>query len=190
MKIYFTAAISLSEEYGDNYKKIIEILKAEGHTVLHDHITDNSVDNVFNKTHSQNVEYYKKTLKEISKADLVVAEVSFPSTLNVGHEVSLAIEKGKPVIALFLEQKNSPFFEGITSENFYYNYYLPENLEEVLPKVLDEVIKKSDTRFNFYISPEIGRYLDWVSQHKKLPRAVFLRSLLEKSMKTERDFEK
>jgi transposase len=189
MKIYFTAAISLNELYGKNYAKIIETLKKLGHTVIHEQITDNSIDVVFNKTHEQNVTYYKKTIKEISKADLLVAEVSFPSTLNVGHEVSLALEKGKPVIALYVQDKNSPFFEGINSENFYYQKYDPTDISKTLPQVIDEIIKHSDTRFNFYISPEIGQYLDWVSQHKKLPRAVFLRSLLEKSMKSEKDFE-
>jgi len=190
MKIYFTAAISLNSVYGEGYKRIAEVLKKLGHTVMHEHITENSVDNVFSKTHEQNIDYYKKTIKEISKADLIVAEVSFPSTLNVGHEVSLALEKGKTVLAMYVEGKNSPFFEGISSDGFYYEKYDVATVGEALPKLLEEIIKHSDTRFNFYISPEIGRYLDWVSQHKKLPRAVFLRSLLEKSMKTEKDFEK
>ena len=38
-------------------------------------------------------------MKNISKADIVVVEISFPSTVNVGHELSLAMEKGKPVVA-------------------------------------------------------------------------------------------
>lgn len=190
MRIYFTAAISLSEYYGKNYKKIVDVLEKLGHTVIHEHITTNTLTKVFNKTKEENSEYYKKTLKEINKADIVVAEVSFPSTINVGHEVSVALEKGKPVVALYVEDKDSPFFEGINSEMFYYQQYSVSELEAFLPKLLEEVIKHADVRFNFFISPEIGRYLDWVSKHKKIPRAAFLRSLIEKAMRTEKDFEK
>ena len=190
MKIYFTAAVSLSEYYGDNYKKIADTLEKLGHTVVHEHITKNSLSKIFNKTREDNLDYYKKTLKEISKADIVVAEVSFPSTLNVGHEISVALEKGKPVIALYVKDKNSPFFEGINSDFFYYQEYNPAEVDTFLPKIMEEIIKHVDIRFNFFISPEIGRYLDWISQHKKIPRAAFLRSLIEKSMKAEKDFDK
>ncbi len=190
MKIYFTAAISLGEYYGDNYKKIVDTLEKLGHTVIHEHITRNSLDKVFKKTREDNLDYYKKTVKEIAKADIVVAEVSFPSTLNVGHEVSVALEKGKPVIALYVQDKNSPFFEGINSDLFYYQEYKPAEIDSFLPKVLEEIIKHVDIRFNFFISPEIGRYLDWISQHKKVPRAAFLRGLIEKAMKAEKEFEK
>jgi MinD-like ATPase involved in chromosome partitioning or flagellar assembly len=190
MKIYFTAAISLSEYYGKNYIKIVDTLEKLGHTVTHQHITKNSIIKVFNKTREENIDYYKKTLKEIAKADIVVAEVSFPSTLNVGHEVSVALEKGKPVIALYSQDKGSPFFEGIDSDLFYYQEYKILEIDSFLPKVLEEIAKHVDIRFNFFISPEIGRYLDWISQHKKIPRAAFLRSLIEKSMKIEKDFGK
>lgn len=190
MKVYFTAAIYLNDLYGKSYLEIARVIKSLGHQVIHEHITENSLDNVFSQTHEEKVDYYKKTLKVIAKVDLVVAEVSFPSTLNVGHEVSLALEKGKSVLALYQKDKISPFFEGINSDNFYYRQYDPEKIEEVLPNLLSEVIKNADTRFNFFISPEIGQYLDWVHREKKTPRAVYLRSLLEKAMRGDKEFEK
>lgn len=189
MRVYFTAAISLSEFYGDNYIRIVDCLEKMGHTVIHDHITKNSLVKVFDKTKQENEEYYKKTLREINKADVIVAEVSFPSTINVGHEVSLALDKGKPVVALYVSDKGSPFFEGINSDLFFYNEYNSLEIDSFLPKLMDEVLKRADVRFNFFISPEIGRYLDWVNQKKKIPRAAFLRGLIEKSMKGDKDFE-
>ena len=39
---------------------------------------------------------YKKMLDMIDKADFSVFEASFPSTLHIGHEITLAIDKGKP----------------------------------------------------------------------------------------------
>lgn len=188
MIIYFTAAISLKNLYGENYIKIVESLQALGHKVIHEHITDVSLEKVFSMTDKEKVEYYKKVLKWIGKVDLIVAEVSFPSTLNIGHEVGLALEKGKPVLALYVHDKASPFFQGIRNEKFIYSEYSFTNLNGVLQNGLETIESISDARFNFYISPEINRYLDWVNQNKKLPRAVFLRNLLEKAMKTDKDF--
>ena len=128
-------------------------------------------------------------MREINKADVIVAEVSFPSTINVGHEVGLALDKGKPVVALYAEDKGSPFFEGIGSDLFFYNEYSPIDVDSFLPKLMDDVIKRVDVRFNFFISPEIGRYLDWVNQKRKIPRAAFLRGLIEKAMKLDKEFE-
>lgn len=190
MNIYFTAAISLKNIYGENYYKIIQALENQGHKVTHEHITETSLEKVFSSTSDkERVDYYKHFLKNIAKADMVVAEVSFPSTINIGHEISVALEKGKPVIALYTEGKVSPFFLGIKSDKFIYMKYSFSNLKSVLQESIETLEGLSDTRFNFYISPEIGRYLDWISQNKKLPRAVFLRSLLEKAMKSDKDYE-
>ncbi len=189
MRIYFSAAVSLSSYYGENYKKIVDVLEKLGHQVVHEHITLNSLDKIFSKSRHDNIEFYKKIVKEINKADVVVAEVSFPSTLNVGHEVSLALEKGKPVLALYAEDKTSPFFEGIGNDLLFYHGYKISELESFLPKLINEVIKRADVRFNFFISPEIGRYLDWVNQNKKIPRAAFLRGLIERAMKIDKQFE-
>ncbi len=189
MTIYFTGAVSLKNLYGENYKKIIDSLKELGHKVIHEHITNVPLEKIFSASDKDKVDYYKKVLAWISKADIIVAEVSFPSTLNVGHEVSIALEKGKPVLALYVHDKASPFFQGIRNDKFVYSEYSFTNLKGILQDSLETIEGISDTRFNFYISPGIGRYLDWVSQTKKLPRAVFLRSLLEKAMKAEKDFE-
>ncbi len=189
MNIYFTGAIYFSDLYGQFYQRIVKTLVEAEYNVTHDHITGKTMKDIGDHSGEKNEDYYKKTQRKISKADIVVAETSFPSTLNIGHEVSLALEKGKPVIALYLKDKSSHFFKGINSEKFQYLEYTPDNLEKVVKDAIQRAVESSDTRFNFYISPEIGRYLDWISLHKKTPRAVFLRSLLEKAMRSDKDFE-
>ena len=188
MKIYFTASVLQKNEYNDYYQEIIDSLQKKGHKVIHEHVTESDMDFVNSQTERQNREYYQKVQGAISNSDMVVAEVSFPSTLNIGHEITLALSKNKPVICLYLEGKISAFFNGIKNDKLIYESYNPKTLKEVVLRSFETLSGVTDTRFNFYISPEIGNYLDWVSQHKKLPRAVFLRSLLEKSMKTEKDF--
>lgn len=189
MNIYFTAAISQKDKYSKYYSEIVDTLIKCGHKVIHEHISDIDMSDLEKSSNSKQEDYYKKVTAWIGKADVVVAEVSFPSTLNIGHEITTALDKHKPVIALYLEGKESIFFSGIKSDNLLYCEYTDKTLPTVLKTAINQISNIADTRFNFYISPEIGRYLDWVSQNRKLPRAVFLRSLLEKAMKVEKDFE-
>jgi len=163
MIIYFTAAVSLKKTYGENYLRIISQLESLGHKVIHEHITDIPLAKIFAESDDEKIEYYKKVLHWISKSDLVVAEVSFPSTLNIGHEISLALEKGKPVLGLYAQEKASPFFQGIRNDKLIYSEYSPENLGDVIKKNIDSLTNLVDTRFNFFISPEIERYLNWVN---------------------------
>jgi len=62
------------------------------------------------------------------------------------------------------------------------------NEEMKFGMMFEKAREKVDVRFNFYISPEIGRYLDWISQRKKLPRSVFLRGLVERHMHVDKEY--
>lgn len=179
MTIYFTAAISQKNQYGEYYDKIVKVLEQQGHTVIHDHITDVSLNQIAIASEETRNEYYLKVLKWIAKADVIVAELSFPSTLNVGHEVTLALNKGKPVVGLYFKDKQSVFFQGLQSDKFIYQPYTSEDLEPTIISALDYSQEISDTRFNFFISPSLSHYLDWISSTKKIPRSVYLRQLIE-----------
>jgi hypothetical protein len=180
MKIYFTAAISQKDKFGAIYDKIIKVLEQNDHQVQHDHITQTNLDQVLGKDDAERLTYYKKALKWISQADVVVVEASFPSTLNIGHEVTLSLEKGKPVVMLYKQGFDSVFMHGLNSEKLFLVEYTEENLEQLLKDTVEYARDQSDTRFNFFISPRHVAYLDWVAQTKKIPRSVYLRHLLEK----------
>ena len=191
MKIYFSAPISrVSEEMRDNYRLMIDVLKSMGHSVLSDHLgvikTKNDIEN---QSPKESFEVQRLMAKRKNQADLVVIEASTPS-FGIGQEIEYSINNNKQVIILYLPDCKPHILKSEGSELIFMYEYTPKTIKEVVVKAINEAGQQVDVRFNFYISPEIGRYLDWVSQHKKLPRAVFLRSLLEKSMKVEKDFEK
>lgn len=189
MKIYFTAAILQKNELGKNYKEIVDTLNKLGHTVIED-TTTTPLETAINKSDEQRVEYYKKVLSWIANCDLVVVESSFPSTLHIGHEISLALEKGKPIAALYLKGKEPSFFLGFSTEKLMWLEYDHSSLEDVLKYALETAQEKMDVRFNFFVSPEIQQYLDWVAKYKRTPRAVYLRELLERDMKENKDWKK
>lgn len=190
MIVYFTAAASLRDAYGEAYSRIVKRLEQLDYKVIHQHVTNLDKSKVEKSSPNERKQYYSQVMKWISEADVIVAELSFPSTLNVGHEVTLAIEKGKPVIGLYASGKQSMFFQGIKSEKFVYEEYTPETLDKVLEDALKYAQENSDTRFNFIVPHSILDYLDWVSQHKNLPRSVYLRNLIEQDMKKNKEYTK
>lgn len=179
MKIYFAAAISQKETFGEMYLKIVKALQDGGHKVQHEHITKSTMQDVIIKSNDERVKYYQKALRWISAADVVVIEASFPSTLNIGHEITVSLNRGKPVIVLYKKGHDSFFLHGLTSDRLFLVEYTEDNISEVVKDSLEYAKDQADTRFNFFISPSLSHYLDWISQRLKVPRSVYLRRLIK-----------
>lgn len=172
-----------------NYEKICKALKALGHEVVSDSIMHVDTDQLRRETNQEAVSYYKKMVRQISIADIVVLEVSRHST-GIGHQASLALSAGKPLIALHLEGRSPYIFKGIQDERLVLVSYDLQNVKDVLADSIDYAQGLMDVRFNFFISPRIQHYLDWVAKYKRTPRAVYLRELLERDMKENKDWKK
>lgn len=186
MKIYFVASIKGRKTYLKNYEAIIDKLNKLGYSVI-ENILKPEDHYVYNLSNSEKIEFYKKVLKCIDSVDIVVSEVSYPS-INVGYEISLALDKGKPVIALYVKGNEPHLLQGLVSEKFFTAMYNLDNLKEILEEAILEAQDQIDVRFNFFIPPSIGSYLDWITKHRRLPRAVFLRRLIEEHMKRNKEY--
>lgn len=187
MKIYFVASISGKQEYGANYQKIFEALKNIGADILSDHVLTTSAEQLGGVTAKEEKDFYKQLNNWINEADVIVAEVSHQST-NVGHEVSLALFRNKPVILLHVENKMPLVFAGINSEKLQLIQYDFNNVEEELRMALDYASESQDTRFNFFISPNHQNYLNWIAKNRKIPRSVFLRRLINEHMQNNEEY--
>jgi hypothetical protein len=179
MKIYFMSTPRGKRQSNNNYSAIYNLIKELGHTNVTDFLIDVDVDKFYlSDIHS----FYQQTLKDLKSADICVFETSAPS-LAVGHLISTAIENEKPVIALYT-QGNLPFFlSGTNDDKVQVVEYNLSNLKSILKQAISYAQEAADTRFNFFISPKIGNYLDWVAKEKRIPRAVYLRRLIEEDMK-------
>lgn len=186
MKIYFVASISGKKTYLKEYQEIISVLKAEGHTVTESTL-EPTVDYVYGLSDQDKSSFYKKMLGFIQGADLIVAEVSHPS-LGVGHEVSVALEKGKPVIALHTGSGAPHLLEGMESERLVLAEYTLPTVKNVLLDAIEFAKDQSDTRFNFFIAPKHSNYLDWIAKTRRIPRSAYLRTLIKKDMENEPDY--
>jgi len=186
MKAYFVGSIKGRENLVEDFERILTFLKKSDYSVLEDTLRP-TIQEVYNLEDDQKVNYYKQVLKWINDADVVVAEASYPS-IGVGYEISLAVGKNKPVIVMSQNDEASHFLEGIHSEKLIVVNYDSNNLEEVLDSALNYAVEQMDTRFNFFIAPKHQNYLDWVAKHRRIPRAVYLRRLIEEDMKKNPEF--
>jgi len=187
MKIYFSASRYYREEYEKNYQKIIGILE-ESMDKVFDSSQMRSVPLGYEMAESEKKKIYREVSGGISKADLCVFEASYPSTLHIGHEITLAIEENKPVVVLYVKGREPILFRGIDDKKVWWVEYNSDNLEDKLRRAVEEAKKNMDVRFNFFVSPKILNYLDWVAQKRMIPRSVFLRNLIEREMKKDKEF--
>jgi len=187
MRIYFTASLRGKKEFGENYSEIVRILTKLGHKVFSEHILKYDQPGIGNLSDEEAKRNYVRIITEIKKAEIVVAEVSTQS-LSVGHELTETMMLNKPMVMLYVGERKPGLLFGSNYDKMQIVQYTPGKAEEVLEKAVEDAMKYVDVRFNFFVSPKILTYLDWVAQKRMEPRSVFLRKLIEKEMKKDKEF--
>ena len=187
MKVVFIASQAQSPELESYYKQINASLESHGLTVFSGHLFTkvNDSDLVDQKKIES---WYKEVIQHVRAADTIFVEISYPSTVNVGHILTYALDTGKPVVALYRSGREPFFLRGRVDDKLVLLEYNDKDIKEVVANALEYVSSAQDVRFNFFISPEIGRFLDWVSKKRRLPRAVYLRKLIEEDMRSNKEF--
>lgn len=189
MKVFFVASPRSANKEPDLFLRINNLLSKET-TLLGDMVpkwTKGSVSSFYNGAHKERVDHFKKTMEYVKKADAVFVELSEHS-MSMGYIVNKALENSKPVVALYKKGFEPYFFSGIEDSRLLIVEYTEENLDEVIKEALDKIKDHSDVRFNFFVSPKILAYLDWIAQNRMVPRSVFLRNLIEREMKKDKEF--
>lgn len=187
MKVVFIASQAQSAELAGNYKQINDALEAHGLSVFSGHLFTNVNDSDL-VSQKQIEAWYKEVIQHVRSADTIFVELSYPSTVNVGHILTYALDSGKPVVALYKTGREPFFLRGRVDDKLVLLEYNDQDIKEVVANALEYVSSAQDVRFNFFISPEIGRFLDWVSKKKRLPRAVYLRKLIEEDMRGSKEY--
>ena len=187
MKVYFTASPRAFKDFGDNIKKIYQLIQKLGYEQVSDFIIKVDPIQHYKCTHEEMVKHYQETIESIKKADIVVVDASVAS-MAMGYIINKAKDYSKSVVIMHIKNREPLFFSAIVDEKIQIIEYTAETIERVLKDALEYAAEKIDTRFNFFISPGIGNYLDWISKKKKLPRAVYLRKMIEQDMDKNKEY--
>lgn len=190
MKIYFSASISNIDRFREYYTAIVDALEKLGHNVIADHVLKKRAKTDYEvQTEKEALAIQRKMANWKMQADLCVFEVSSPS-LGIGQEIAFALANKKQVIALHVKETRPHLLRSEGEDSLYLTEYDLTDIRQVLREHIDYAKENADTRFNFFISPEIQRYLDWVAKYRRTPRAVYLRELLEKDMRENKEWRK
>lgn len=190
MKIMMVGSIRNSAQSSDILSQIVEILETDGHHVLHEHVTQKTQTDLNAMSANENSKFHSDILKKIKSSDIIVSECSNQS-LSVGYLLSYAAEMGKPVVIFYSKESPKPnLFPTLTQSGkfFVVAYQNKEELPALVTEYVDYAQEQIDVRFNFFISPAIGNYLNWISKEKKIPRSVYLRTLIEKDMEDNNEY--
>lgn len=191
MKVYFTGAeIEIPQKHFENYRQIIETLKDLGHRVIADHLLGKLADVYLAEEipEKKRDALHKKMLAWKNQADAMVCEASYPS-ISLGQEIAYALSRNTPVIVLYQPDRKPRLLRALSSDRLHVVEYTAETLAEVLEDYLEYSKEVADTRFNFFISPRIGNYLDFVAKKRRVPRAVYLRRLIEEHMQENEEYQ-
>lgn len=167
MKVYFNASTKEKEEDLTVYQRIKNYLKRRNQEVF------------------SNPSSEKEQINNILQCDVAVIEGSYPSTIQVGFETAMILEKGKPVIFLYKTGMSPFFINAIHSFKLIKSEYSENNLEDTLDWCFEELEHISNRRFTFFISPDIEDFLQKIAKRNKLSKSEFIRYLIKKEMRTQ-----
>ncbi len=184
MNIFFSASIHGKPKFEPQYKAIYDRVKDLGHNLVAKHIFENDTAALEVWTAEQHKAFYKELVEGIKKADAVIAEVSYSST-SVGHLIALGLNLGKPTVVFYSGKEEPNIFRSLEEINEKFQvirYHDLQELEKEVPFGVEFILSAQDTRFNFFLTPDLSNYLNWVARSRKTPRSVYLRNLIEADM--------
>jgi len=188
MKVYFGTSPRIKERDPKIIDRIYKIIETCGYRHTSKWVKEMTSEGFYGMSEKDLTFHHKQTETAIKAADICVFEASTRS-LSVGYLANFAIENGKVVVILSQNKESLLLFRSVTSEQVLSVVYDEKNLDDKLKEALDEASSRTDVRFNFFITPKLLSYLDWVAQKRRVPRSVFLRELIEREMKKDKEFE-
>lgn len=185
MLAYFTASIVGKKYNLPNYRRVVGLLKEKGVQILDEHILDVYEKDIQIQSKEKRLAFHKQLEDWVNTSDFLVAETSFPS-ISVGYEISMALDRGKPVLILYSEGDPPSLFAYHENQKIVCEKYTQENLPTIIADFLRFVRGEADTRFTFFISSKQASYLAKQAKKRRVPKSVYLRSLIDADLKREK----
>lgn len=150
--VYFSAPSTSTPEDLIRYKQIVDSIKKAGGSLIQNWVEENNVQGAR--------ELFEETVNNIKKSQVLVAEITNPST-GVGQQIAMAISWKIPVLALKRkEEYASKFTLGTKSPYLTLLKYTPTDLTRKLAVWFDKISTNKFIKFNFITTREIYDYLE------------------------------
>lgn len=193
MDIYISYPITNLVSYKNNYLEIKRAVLKLGHHLKSDLLPIYIKLAEENKPIIPSQEAYEKTISSIIKSDVVVCDITVKST-SMGHIITFALDKHKPVLALYQAGSNNPnhiFLAMSQSPLLVVKSYKNRNeILSILEKFLFSAGKKSKTRFNLVINKTQNAFLDWAAFTYKKSKTEIIQEAIDEKIKKNKSYKK
>lgn len=181
MKIYFKASQRGKDEYNKHYDRIYELIEKNGYKTVGKSFLHSTGETFYKELEKGGdeayIKFYNENVQKIKQADITVFECSVPS-LSIGFMIKKSLEFNKPTIVLYLDHHIPHFLIGSEEEKLIIKSYSDKNLDEILDESLKEAKQRIDTRFNFFINPDLLNYLNEAAKKASVTKSTFIRNLI------------
>jgi hypothetical protein len=126
---------------------------------------------------------YRENKEAVSRADVIVAEISNRSFL-VGFQVAYALQMKKPILLLSNHNRTRGALGLSENEEIIkFSRYDSTNLEAIIVNFINEnSTANKDLRFNFFIDRKILNYLNWAALQTGDTKSEIIRNILKKEI--------
>src|SRR6185369_14154207 len=170
MRFFFSASVHGKKFVESNYRMIEQEVRRLGHEVDAGTVLEQLPDEMDTWDEQKSLAFHKKVMNGMKHADGLLIEASHAST-GVGFNLAAAVQMAKPVIVFYSGKEEPHLFRTLEKINDKFQVVRYSNLEQLRKEIqpaLAFATENQDTRFNFFISPEHAKYLDWIAQTYKM----------------------
>lgn len=124
--------------------------------------------------------------------DMVIADLH-EFSVDMNYRIILALSDRKPVLCLYPEKsnvaKNLPPAKGNVAKNLTVRSYTRSTLSVIIKEFLEILGEGSHAeRFNFFLTPDLKEYINWIPYGKGTTKSGFIRQLIRDQMKKDNTY--
>lgn len=190
MRVLLLTAIKNLPNVEQSLRRTKELLTKQGHTVNAD-VLEEQLEAIPLNEEKNIVALHQKLEKELKNTDIIIAELSGPSS-GIGYMVAKALSYKKPVLILYHKDKASAHppipIRGEKSRLLFFKEYDADQLESIIEDFISKARKQLDSKFILIIPPDIDHYLEWAAEHRRLHKAQIVRESIEDKMKRNKEY--
>lgn len=194
MTVFFTCSIDNILKYSQFYLETRDSVLSLGHYINRDWINYSIELAKQNKPDPLTSSIYEDVMSAILTSDLVIADATVRS-MTIGHQVTFALQKKKPVLLLsYKEDLTNPselFVSGAKSPLLQIKSYSSlEEIKTVIKSFLQKYESTPKTRFNLVLNKAQDSYIEWASFTYKKSKTDIIQQAITEKMENDKGFEK
>lgn len=192
MKVFFSCSTNNILSHKDAYEAIVLAIKEEGHDLTRNWLKK-SIELASQKVPDiKRGDHYSLVMSAIISADLVILDSSVQS-MSIGHQLTFALDKGKPTLLLANMSEESMkdlFISGSKSSFLTMKNY--ENVSEI-PKIVKDFLRKNSSkskiRFQIVLDKPQHDYIEWAAFKYSKNKSEIIKKSIDTTSSSDEDYQ-